>query len=363
MPAWIRSTLALLRDRAHRVNAVAARSVWPTLAGWRDRALHGLEDRRIRAVAIALGMSLLLAPGLALLRQDPSPTAEAAAAPAAIAPETATSADRAPAATDGDWFEEQPAPSDPGGANAGSYECILEPSDTVSIGSPITGRIERIQVERAELVEQDQVVAQLESTVEVAALDVAKARAAADGSLRSRLASAELENQRKARAQHLFDGKAVSLDLRQEVETQARVADAELGRAREDRHLAALELEQARAALERRTIRTPIPGVVVERLLSPGEVVDEETILRIARIDPLWVETLLPASEFGHVEVGMRAAVTPEVPGDQVHTAEVVMVDRVVDPASGTFSVRLELPNPEHAVPSGLHCQARFLSE
>jgi RND family efflux transporter MFP subunit len=264
--------------------------------------------------------------------------------------------------TEDDWFAEQPAIREPG-SGTGSYECLLEPSDTVAIGSPVTGRIEQIPVERSQLVEQNQVVAQLESSVELAALDVAKARATADGSLRSRLASAELENQRKERAKHLYEGKAVSLDLRQEVETQARVAEAELGRAREERQLASLELEQARAALDRRTIRTPIPGVIVERLMSPGEVVDEEPILRIARIDPLWVETLLPASEFGQVEVGMSAAVTPEVPGDRVHTAQVVMVDRVVDPASGTFSVRLELPNPEHAIPSGLHCQARFLRE
>jgi multidrug efflux pump subunit AcrA (membrane-fusion protein) len=39
----------------------------------------------------------------------------------------------------------------------------------------------------------------------------------------------------------------------------------------------------------------------------------------------------------------------------------VVRIDRVIDPASGTFAVRMELPNPEHAIPSGLHCQVRFL--
>ena len=36
-------------------------------------------------------------------------------------------------------------------------------------------------------------------------------------------------------------------------------------------------------------------------------------------------------------------------------------VDRVVDGTSGTFGVRLELPNPDYAVPSGLRCQVRFL--
>ena len=35
--------------------------------------------------------------------------------------------------------------------------------------------------------------------------------------------------------------------------------------------------------------------------------------------------------------------------------------DRVVDGTSGTFGVRLELPNADHAVPSGLRCQVRFL--
>jgi multidrug efflux pump subunit AcrA (membrane-fusion protein) len=38
----------------------------------------------------------------------------------------------------------------------------------------------------------------------------------------------------------------------------------------------------------------------------------------------------------------------------------VIVVDPVVDAASGTFGVRLELPNPEHAIPAGLKCRVRF---
>ena len=59
----------------------------------------------------------------------------------------------------------------------------------------------------------------------------------------------------------------------------------------------------------------------------------------------------------------MRAAVVPEFPGDTVHVASVSIVDRVIDAASGTFGVRLKLPNPDHEIPGGLHCQVRFLSE
>ena len=115
--------------------------------------------------------------------------------------------------------------------------------------------------------------------------------------------------------------------------------------------------------MKRRIIRSPVSGVVVERLMSPGERVEEETILKIAQIDPLRVEVILPSSAFGRVKVGMRAAVVPEFPSDTVHVAPVTIVDRVVDAASGTFGVRLELPNPDHEIPVGLHCQVRFITD
>jgi hypothetical protein len=42
--------------------------------------------------------------------------------------------------------------------------------------------------------------------------------------------------------------------------------------------------------------------------------------------------------------------------------ATVKIVDRVIDARSGTFGVRLELPNSDYTIPSGLHCQVRFLA-
>ncbi len=122
-----------------------------------------------------------------------------------------------------------------------------------------------------------------------------------------------------------------------------------------------LQLEQARASLARRTIRSPISGFVVERLMSPGEVVDEETILTIAEVDPLRVEVILPTHLFGSVAPGESVEIVPEPPLDQPHIAEVAIVDRVLDGASGTFGVRLLLPNPDHDLPGGLRCQARLI--
>jgi len=184
-----------------------------------------------------------------------------------------------------------------------------------------------------------------------------------NGQLQAREASLALGQRNKKRAEQLFDKDALSFELRDTVETEAEVARLEVQQARDDKRLASLQLEQALAVLERRVLRSPIPGVVVERLMSRGERVEEETILKVAQIDPLRVEVILPAAMFDSIRPGMRATVVPEFPGDRVHVASVTIVDRVIDAASGTFGARLDLPNPDGAIPAGLHCQARFLTE
>jgi RND family efflux transporter MFP subunit len=262
---------------------------------------------------------------------------------------------------DDSWLPATAAPE--GKTDSTALACIIEPLHVVKIGSAVTGLIEKIHVERSDLVVAGQVLVELESGAERAAVLAARSRADMNEEIRSREASASLGKRRRDRVTQLYDQQTLSLDLRDEIETEAEVARFELGQARAEKKLASHQLDQAAALLMRRTIRSPITGIVVERLMSPGERVDEEVILTVAQIDPLGVEVILPSSAFGSIEVGMRAAVVPEFPGDTVHVAAVTIVDRLIDSASGTFGVRAELPNPDRRIPSGLHCQVQFLTE
>ncbi len=82
--------------------------------------------------------------------------------------------------------------------------------------------------------------------------------------------------------------------------------------------------------------------------------------MKPAQIDPLNVEVILPVSQLLFIKVGMRAKVIPEAPIGGQYIAEVKIVDRVIDAASGTFGVRLELPNPNNRLPAGLKCKVIF---
>jgi multidrug efflux pump subunit AcrA (membrane-fusion protein) len=56
----------------------------------------------------------------------------------------------------------------------------------------------------------------------------------------------------------------------------------------------------------------------------------------------------------------MSGKVTTIGPLSKTYDAKVTLIDQVIDAASGTIRVRLELPNPENAIPAGLRCYVTF---
>ena len=101
--------------------------------------------------------------------------------------------------------------------------------------------------------------------------------------------------------------------------------------------------------------------MVTERALGPGEFRNDQAhILTVAEMDPLRVEAFLPVALYGTLKVGDTAQVMPEQPVGGRYAAKVTVVDQVLDAASGTVGVRLELPNPGLRLPAGIHCRLRF---
>jgi multidrug efflux pump subunit AcrA (membrane-fusion protein) len=196
--------------------------------------------------------------------------------------------------------------------------------------------------------------------VEKATLAVGRARAEAESGIKSSEARLEFGVKRFVRTEEMFKKELIPERERDEAETGKVLAEMALLEAQENRRIAELELERAEAAYRLRTLRSPINGVVVERLLASGELAKQSPILKLAQIDPLRVEVFAPVSLLGKVSTGMNADVMPEAPVNGVYPARVTVVDRVVDAASGTFGVRLELPNPSHRLPAGLKCMVRF---
>jgi RND family efflux transporter MFP subunit len=245
-------------------------------------------------------------------------------------------------------------------ASSATFDCVINPSLTLKLGSPIASILDSVEIERGDLVKQGQVIARLESKVEQATVAVNEARAESTSEIEAKKAVVELKRGVLARKVGLQKATASAQDI-EIAQAEYNVAMQELAEATVNHRIAQLDLNRAKAALEQRTIRSPIDGVIDKRALGPGEYVHQEaSIVTVAQIDPLYVETFLPVRYFGLIKIGNTAKVRPDDPVGGDRNAAVTVVDEVFDAASGTFGVRLALPNPEHIVPAGLRCRITF---
>ncbi len=249
-------------------------------------------------------------------------------------------------------------------AAGAEFDCVIEPRQVLEIRSPIEGLIERVNVDRGDYVKKGQELAVLDTSVERVQASISSQRAQMEGAVRSWESRGELSAKKSSRMDELHRQNFMSAQVRDEALAEKRVAEAELRDAIDNRKLSELEHKRQMEIIRLKTIRSPVNGVVTERLLHPGEFaeagVGRKPMLKLAEIDTLHVEVLLPAVAYGKVKLGMPIQVTPEIPAGSRHKATVKVIDRVLDAASGTFGVRLELPNPERKIPGGIRCRAVF---
>jgi RND family efflux transporter MFP subunit len=247
-------------------------------------------------------------------------------------------------------------------AAAREFDCVIEPQQIVKLASPVVGMIARLDVDRGDIVRQDQVVGKIADGVEAAALALARARATNDSTVKSAEARLQFLRHKHERLDELHTKFVSSLAALQEAEAEARVAEQQLKEAQLNKEIGRLEVAYAEEVVKQRALRSPIDGVVVERLLVPGEYRnDQSPVLTLAQINPLKVEVFVPTAYFGQIRIDSKAEVRPEQPVGGIHTATVTVVDRVLDAASGTFGVRLALPNPHLTLPGGIRCKVTFV--
>ena len=246
---------------------------------------------------------------------------------------------------------------------ASEHDCMILPRQQIEIRSPVEAMIESVRVRRGDLVTKGQVVATLESGPERAALALAQSRATMQGEIKVAEARLDLAEKKLQRATELFKQKFISTNARDEAEAEFRLATEELRRTRENQRLAELEAKRASEVLALRTVRSPFTGVVMEVLLKPGEfgaTTIKDPIMKLAEIDVLNVEVVLPVSQYGKVKPGQGATVMPEAPIGGRYQTKVRVVDQVTDAASGTFGVQIDLPNPKRTIPGGVKCRVSF---
>ena len=151
----------------------------------------------------------------------------------------------------------------------------------------------------------------------------------------------------------LLEQKKVDLNRLEQARKQNAATDLEVEHAR-------LEVRTAEVQLDNMKMRSPIEGIVEKLDVEVGESVQAlKDVIRIVKIDPLWVDVYVSQRDAYNIKLGDSAAVRFPEPQKATMTGNVIFISRAADAASDTRRVRIELPN-KTGRPSGEHVTVNF---
>jgi len=241
------------------------------------------------------------------------------------------------------------------------FDCVVLPSNVADLGSNARGVIARIVVDRNDFLQQDDIIAVLDEEVERAMVALASKQASITSEIALSKVNLTYAKREQERAEKAYKDKAFSIHDLDIAKVKTELSNIKLLQAEEKQQLAQNKLKEAQAKLAHRTIRAPFSGVVMERFKTIGEYIDDDPVVRLAQLDPLYAEIIVPVEQKNEIQVGMQAVVCTDRNKGKGWDVSVIQVDEVMDAASGTFGVRLLLPNPNYKIPAGLRCDLKFV--
>ncbi len=242
-----------------------------------------------------------------------------------------------------------------------SSDCLILPGREVAIGATIPGLLAEVFVDRGDEVRAGQIVAKLRTEVQEAILAISKARASNMAPLETARARLRFAEEEFKRAETLTKRRVISQQVMDERLTAYQIRLREVEEAEAEAAMAALEVVRAEVELLVRHIQSPIDGVVTDRALDPGEYLrDDGNVITVSQLDPLRVEVFLPQAAYPKLSVGDPVQITSVDFGGSKMTATISVIDPVIDAASATIGVRLELSNPDYEIIAGTRCIADF---
>lgn len=229
-----------------------------------------------------------------------------------------------------------------------------------SVLAPFSGPVSRLLVSPGDRVKKDQPLALVESPDFAAAISA----------YRKALAVARTDRRLANLDKDLLEHHGVSQREADQAESDAVGAEADRDAAL--RALIALhvpdatikDLDEGReVSIPGAPIRSPVSGTVVERLITPGELLQAGTTpcFTVADLSRMWVMAQLFGADLEAVSVGDAAEVVTGI-GSNDFSGRVDNIAALVDPDTRAVSVRVVVDNPRHFLRKQMYVHVRIVA-
>jgi len=234
---------------------------------------------------------------------------------------------------------------------------------TVAVVPKVSGRLEAVNVRLGDQVRRGQLLATLEDRElreqvrqNEASLEVSKA------TVRQREADLKNAQSNLERSRNLFARNLIARQTLDDAEARYDAALAQVDLAKAQGNQATARLEELRINLSNTRILSPVDGFVGSRSLDPGAFVGtNSSFLSVVDIHFVRLVANLVEKDLRRIVIDMPAQVEVDAYPGEVFQGRVARLAPVLDPATRTAQMEVEVPNPASRLKPGMYARVQFV--
>ena len=225
---------------------------------------------------------------------------------------------------------------------------IVEQFNTVLLTTQITARVLEVPVKIGDLVKKGDLLVRWDDRLIQATLE-SNRQFVETSNIKIKDETRQVERYTALEKKHM----GTPLDLEK--------AEIALADAREELAKATLGLRQAEIDLEHVQMRSPIDGILLERLVNPDETThNDQVVIKLGALETVLMAAKVTEEKIHSVQVNLFAEMSfPAFPGETFQ-GKVFKIDPNIDPVTRTFTTYVEITNPDFRLKPGLSGFARI---
>jgi membrane fusion protein (multidrug efflux system) len=233
---------------------------------------------------------------------------------------------------------------------------------TVEATPKVSGRLESVHVRLGDRVSRGQTLAKIEDSELLEQIKQAEASfEVANATIRQREADLRLAQTNLDRSRNLFERQLIPKQTMDDTDARYQAAVAQLDLARAQYSQAQARLDELKINLDSTRITSPVDGFVGSRTLDPGAwVTPNSAFLSLVDISVVRIIANVVERDLRRITQGLRAEVEVDAfPGEQFN-GRVAHVAPILDPATRTAQIEIEIPNPQFRLKPGMYARVNF---
>ncbi len=236
---------------------------------------------------------------------------------------------------------------------------------TVDAVPKVGGRLEEISVRMGDRVTRGQTIAKIEDSELRAQINQAQASfEVSAATIRQREADLRLAQTNLDRSRNLFERQLIPKQTMDDTEARHQAAVAQLDLAKAQHAQAQGRLDELKINLSNTNITSPVNGFVGRRTLDPGAWVTPNTaFLSVVDITVVRLVANVVERDLRRISTGQTADVEVDAFPGEKFVGRVANIAPVLDPATRTAQIEIEVPNPQYRLKPGMYARVNFTVE